>query len=259
MTRRFTLALSFWAIACSAQTTVNGGRVFTGIVKSSGTSATVDFSGAASTVPVETGVLAARPSTCTVGQMYFATDATAGQNLSYCTGSPGTWTAAAGSSTPGPTVVQTNQSNAYTVGTQDFSGAAHTLPARKGTTTLLPSTCTVGEEYFATDATAGQNKYYCTAANTWTQQTGGASGNGAGPFSALHSGFTPYFNPEPLRQRNRFVQRLQQLCRHDVQRSGPGDIQRTGINQQGGADCSCRIHGIQWSAWDHGVTTECGN
>ncbi len=197
MTRRFTLALSFWAIACSAQTTVNGGRVFTGIVKSSGTSATVDFSGAASTVPVETGVLAARPSTCTVGQMYFATDATAGQNLSYCTGSPGTWTAAAGSSTPGPTVVQTNQSNAYTVGTQDFSGAAHTLPARKGTTTLLPSTCTVGEEYFATDATAGQNKYYCTAANTWTQQTGGASGNGAGPFSALHSGFTPYFNPEP--------------------------------------------------------------
>jgi hypothetical protein len=192
MTRNITLALGFWAITCGAQTTVNGGRVFTGIVKSSGSTATVDFSGASSTLPVQTGLSAARPSTCTVGQMYFATDAAAGQNLSYCTGSPGSWTSAAGAS--GPTVVQTNQSNAYTTGTQDFSGAAHTLPAKKGTTALLPTTCTIGEEYFATDATAGQNKYYCTAANTWTQQSGASV---LTPFSALHSGFTAYFNPEP--------------------------------------------------------------
>jgi hypothetical protein len=166
-------------MAASAQTTVNGGRIFTGVLKSNGASATVDFSGASSTVPVQTGLLAARPASCNAGQMYFATDAPAGQNLSYCAGSPGVWataTGGSGGSLPS-TVVQTNQSNAYSAGTQDFSGSAHTLPAKKGATAALPSTCTVGEEYFATDATAGQNKYYCTAANSWTQQLVGGSGS----------------------------------------------------------------------------------
>jgi hypothetical protein len=54
----------------------------------------------------------------------------------------------------------------------DFSATAHTLPSKKGLASAKPATCTVGEEYFATDATAGQNKYYCTATNTWTQQSG---------------------------------------------------------------------------------------
>jgi hypothetical protein len=41
----------------------------------------------------------------------------------------------------------------------------------------IPGTCTVGELYFATDATAGQNIYQCAATNTWTQQlnSGGAT------------------------------------------------------------------------------------
>ena len=55
------------------------------------------------------------------------------------------------------------------MGSWNASGATHTLPSKAGTTALLPSTCTQGEEYFATDAIAGQNKYYCAAANTWTQ------------------------------------------------------------------------------------------
>ena len=61
-------------------------------------------------------------------------------------------------------------------GTWDFSGASHTLPALKGTTAGKPATCTLGEMYFSTDATAGQNWFFCTATNTWTQQlnTGGA-------------------------------------------------------------------------------------
>lgn len=179
MTKRITLVLGLCAVVAGAQTTVNGGRVFTGVLKSSGASATVDFSGAASTVPVQTGLLAARPASCNAGQMYFATDAAAGQNLSYCAGSPGAWTTATGVSGSLPaTVVQTNQSNAYTAGTQDFSASAHTLPARKGLTAALPSACTVGEEYFATDAAAGQNMYYCTAANGWTQQAAGGGGSG---------------------------------------------------------------------------------
>lgn len=35
--------------------------------------------------------------------------------------------------------------------------------------------CTVGERYFRTDSTAGQNLYLCTATNTWTQASGGGS------------------------------------------------------------------------------------
>jgi len=56
------------------------------------------------------------------------------------------------------------------IGSWDASGATHTIPSKRGTTAQLPTTCTQGEEYFATDAVAGQNKYYCTASNTWTQQ-----------------------------------------------------------------------------------------
>jgi hypothetical protein len=61
------------------------------------------------------------------------------------------------------------------VGPWDASGATYTLPAKRGTTAQLPATCTQGAEYFATDATPGQNKYLCTATNTWTQQQTGTS------------------------------------------------------------------------------------
>jgi hypothetical protein len=94
------------------------------------------------------------------------------------------WTAGSGPWTVTPTstglqgacttCADTAASNTFGTGTQDFSGAAHTLPAVKGTIAGKPATCTIGEEYFATDATAGQNKYYCTATNTWTQQSGGS-------------------------------------------------------------------------------------
>jgi hypothetical protein len=57
------------------------------------------------------------------------------------------------------------------MGSWNAAGATHTLPSKTGLTAQLPSTCTQGEEYFATDATAGQNKYYCASANTWTQQS----------------------------------------------------------------------------------------
>ena len=68
---------------------------------------------------------------------------------------------------------------AGTDGSWDASGATHTLPSKKGLTSAKPASCTVGEEYFATDATAGANKYLCTASNTWTQQTGGSGGSSA--------------------------------------------------------------------------------
>jgi hypothetical protein len=73
------------------------------------------------------------------------------------------------------TAMQTNQSNTINAGTQDFHGAAHTLPEVTGMTGSMPASCTVGEVYFATDAIAGRNEFYCTEANVWTQQTGGGS------------------------------------------------------------------------------------
>ena len=53
----------------------------------------VDFTSANWTRPIKTGT--ALPAACTLGDMYFKTDAPAGQNLYACTG-PNTWSAQAG-------------------------------------------------------------------------------------------------------------------------------------------------------------------
>ncbi len=60
-------------------------------------------------------------------------------------------------------------------GPLDASGATKTLPAKAGTLSARPATCGVGELYFITDATAGQNISGCTATNTWTLQSGGGT------------------------------------------------------------------------------------
>jgi hypothetical protein len=67
-------------------------------------------------------------------------------------------------------------------GTVDFSGTAHVLPAKVGIGANKPSTCTVGEQYFASDASAGQNLFGCTATNTWSQEGGGGTGAVASVF-----------------------------------------------------------------------------
>lgn len=71
----------------------------------------------------------------------------------------------------GDTVINGSRS---ILGTWNAGGAAATIPAKVGTT--LPGTCGVGEQFFKSDATAGQNIYLCTATNTWTQVTGGGGG-----------------------------------------------------------------------------------
>jgi len=55
----------------------------------------------------------------------------------------------------------------------DATAAARTAPIKTGTT--LPSNCAVGDIFFKTNATAGQNLFLCTATNTWTQLTAGSS------------------------------------------------------------------------------------
>jgi hypothetical protein len=52
--------------------------------------------------------------------------------------------------------------------TVDFTSAPSTKPVKAGTS--LPATCTAGEAFLKTDAMPGKGLYWCTSANTWTQQ-----------------------------------------------------------------------------------------
>jgi len=85
-------------------------------------------------------------------------------------------------------IVKTNQSNTYTTGRQDMSGAASTAPMKVGPS--LPGTCVVGDLYFKNDATAGQNQYNCTATNTWTQNLNSGGGGGVSNIALLDCGVT---------------------------------------------------------------------
>lgn len=58
----------------------------------------------------------------------------------------------------------------------DFSSSASTSPMKVGTT--LPGSCMVGQAFFKSDATPGQNIYLCPASNTWTPIQGGGTNSG---------------------------------------------------------------------------------
>jgi hypothetical protein len=49
----------------------------------------------------------------------------------------------------------------------------------KGPAASIPANCSTGEQYFSTDSTAGRNLYFCTGANTWTQQLASGTADGA--------------------------------------------------------------------------------
>ena len=79
-------------------------------------------------------------------------------------------------------VVRASAANTFT-GKNDFGSASGTTPNKIGLTAALPATCTVGQTYFETDATAGSNIELCTTTNTWTAISGG--GGGSGTVSAI--------------------------------------------------------------------------
>jgi hypothetical protein len=91
-----------------------------------------------------------------------------------------------GSSAIGNSGISDDGTTVSTTEAINFRAAAHTSPSRTGTIGAMPGTCSQGEEYFATDAAPGRNKYYCTAANIWTQQSGSSGGGGgvtvSGPY-----------------------------------------------------------------------------
>lgn len=76
------------------------------------------------------------------------------------------------------TSASTSQSNTFAGGTiQTFlgalvaSGSDRTAPAKTGTD--LPASCVPGDQFFKSNAPAGRNLYFCTAADTWSQMSGG--------------------------------------------------------------------------------------
>ena len=77
------------------------------------------------------------PSSCSAGQLYFASDGVAGRQLQTCTATNNWATAGYG------------------------QGAAN------------PAICSVGQVYFNTSAAAGQNFYLCGSTNSWTPLVGG--------------------------------------------------------------------------------------
>jgi len=74
-----------------------------------------------------------------------------------------------------PTIVYTDQANTFGAFLLDASNTSVFRP-KFGLTASIPATCTTGDVYEATDATAGQNWYFCTATNTWTQQLNSGAG-----------------------------------------------------------------------------------
>ena len=57
-----------------------------------------------------------------------------------------------------------------------------------------PGICSVGQVFYNTAATAGQNLYGCTATNTWTQ-LGGSGGSGVSSFSAPSASWPTWLVP----------------------------------------------------------------
>jgi hypothetical protein len=103
----------------------------------------IDLNTQAKNVPIKSG--ASLPGTCTVGQVYFLTNAATGANLYGCT-AVNTWSAQGGQGGGGTTL--------------------------QGTLANMPPSCAAGQLYFATDAVAGANLYGCSAANTWSSEGG---------------------------------------------------------------------------------------
>jgi len=74
-------------------------------------------------------------------------------------------------------------SDASALGAVDASAAISTRPTKVGT--ALPGTCGVGELFFKSDATAGQNLYECATANVWTQQLNSGAGGASAALDNL--------------------------------------------------------------------------
>ena len=131
-------------------------------------SKSVDFSGATSTRPVQTGTTL--PAVCQTGQLFFKSDAPAGQNIYACT-APNVWTLEAGGSGGSGLTncqVQRTQATVLTI----FPAAALATPCifgRGTTSALITSPATV-------TASAGTSLLYISVGVGGTIQVGVGNG-----------------------------------------------------------------------------------
>lgn len=140
------------------------------------------------------GTIAARPTAASAGAnaVYVETDGATTCDTSTGSGttqviviSDGTnWNAPNCGSTVG--AASLTATNVFT-GRQDTTGAASTSIK---TGTSLPGSCTTGDLFFKSNATAGQNIYECIS-NVWTQQSGGG-GLGSAACSSISVVSTTY-------------------------------------------------------------------
>lgn len=89
-------------------------------------------------------------------------------------------------------VAQTRVDLSRQSGQVDFTGMAVTKPFTLGTS--LPATCSIGQSFFKSNATAGQNFYGCTSTNVWTIQSGNPGGGTWGTITGTLSNQTDLQN-----------------------------------------------------------------
>jgi BMFP domain-containing protein YqiC len=92
-----------------------------------------------------------------------------------------------------PNIAFRNASNIFPAGTQDFSGAAATLPVKAVLSSATPATCIASKELIMkTDATAGQQLFVCNATgNGWTLVGDGTGAAGVTSFAGRGGAVTP--------------------------------------------------------------------
>ena len=125
----------------------------------------VDPSGTAATA----SALVANGANCSAGSFPLGVDANGAAET--CTALP---TTIAGTANQITASAATGAVTLSISSTLDLTSKTVRLP----NSTSLPGTCTVGDVYFDTDATAGQNQYGCTGTNVWTLQGDGGAGSG---------------------------------------------------------------------------------
>jgi Chaperone of endosialidase len=95
-------------------------------------------------------------------------------------------------------------SNAFTVGTQDFSAAGATLPVKSVLSANAPTSCVANKELLIkTDATAGQQLFICNSGgNGWNLAGDGGSGGSSGvsSFNGRTGAVMPAFNDYAMSQ-----------------------------------------------------------
>jgi hypothetical protein len=177
----------------------------------------VDFSGSASTRPVKTGTVL--PAVCKTGDLFFKSDAAAGQNLYGCVAA-NSWVQASGggnggsgggvqvqAGTAGGVLVTTANNIASVDADSSFVMTAGNHNAPNGNmipsagiwnltsvdglvmrnAATDPATCSIGELFVNTASTPVLK--LCTAANTWTATgSGGGGGSTVGQVRTLATG-----------------------------------------------------------------------